>query len=68
MWALGLVTISDLPDYGEDLASDVNLWAQPAENPKYPSAALRGVLAEQAAIDDANVTLRTQLKSLFKIQ
>ena len=68
MWALGLISVTDLPIYGDALATDVALWAQPSENPQYPSAALRGVIAEQAAIDDDNATLLTQLKALFKIQ
>ena len=68
MWALGLISVTDLPIYGDALATDVTLWAQPSENPQYPNAALRGILAEQATIDDDNATLLTQLKTLFHIQ
>jgi len=68
MWALGLINATDLPDYGESLASDVTLWGPASQNPRYPNAALRGVLAEQAAHDDANATLETQLKALFHVQ
>lgn len=68
MYCLGLIAASDMPAYGSALADDVTLWAPPPQNPKYPCAALRGILAEQAAIDDANPTLETQLKALFKIQ
>ena len=68
MQELGLISASDLPDYGDALDGNVTLWSQASDNPRYPSAALRGVLSWQAAIDDANPTLRTQLKNLFRIQ
>lgn len=68
MMMLGLISPSDLPAQGLSLGSGVTLWAQPSENARYPSAALRGVLADQAAIDDNNETLRSQLKTLFRIQ
>ena len=68
MFTLGLIAAGDLPYQGSDLAADVTLWAQPSENSQYPNAALRGVLAEQAAVDDNSSTLLAQLKTLFRVQ
>ena len=68
MWALGLIAAADLPAQGSALADGATLWVTAAENAVWPNAALRGALAEQAAIDDANPTLETQLKALFRVQ
>lgn len=66
MYELGLFETP--PDQGDTLADDATLWTNPGDNPKYPSAAVRKVLAWQAAIDDDNETLRTQLETLFHIK
>jgi hypothetical protein len=34
----------------------------------WPRAALRKLLAAQASIDDANITLRAQLEVLFNVE
>jgi hypothetical protein len=65
MEALGL--ISTPPDYGELLDSSVTLAMNPGDNPFYPSAAVRDILARQAAIDDGNDALYNQLKTLFHV-
>jgi len=66
MQNLGLVNLP--PDYGEALAVGATLAMNPCDNPHYPSASLRKVLAKQAAIDDNNPTLQGQLENLFHIQ
>jgi len=66
MYNLGLFNLP--PAYGEALATDATLATNPCDNPHYPSASLRKVLARQAAIDDENLVLQGQLESLFHIQ
>lgn len=56
------------PNQGEALSSLATLATSPGENPRWPSASLRRALAWQAAIDDGNPTLRTQLERLFNVQ
>lgn len=68
MWAHGMITASDLPAQGEAMAIGASLDVTPASTTAHwPCAALRKALAWQAAIDDGNITLRTQLESLFKV-
>lgn len=56
------------PNQGEALPSLATLATSPGENPRWPSASLRRALAWQAAIDDGNPMLRTQLERLFNVQ
>ncbi len=66
MWAHGMVT--SVPEQGDALANDDTLDTTPATTTAHwPRPALRKLLAWQAAIDDDNPTLRTQLEELFHV-
>jgi hypothetical protein len=65
MNALGMVTTP--PARGASLSNDFEWTLGPDANPKWPSAAMREVLAWQTAIDENNMELYTQLKHLFNI-
>ncbi|MHC4301595.1 MAG: hypothetical protein ACYS7Y_30375 [Planctomycetota bacterium] len=54
--------------YGEPLPGDYQFISSPEDNPKWPGASMRSVIAEQAGIDDANPELVTQLKTLLRVQ
>jgi hypothetical protein len=66
IWALGIYETP--PEYGELLSDPAIPWAGPGENPNWPGASLREVLAAQAAIDDGVPDLRYQLEDLFNVQ
>lgn len=66
MWAHGMIT--SVPDQGDAMAASDSLNVTPAASmAHWPRAALRKLLALQVAIDDDNVTLRTQLEDLFRV-
>ncbi len=66
MWAHGMVT--SVPEQGDAMANSDTLDTTPATTTAHwPGPALRKLLAWQAAIDDNNATLRTQLEALFHV-
>ncbi|KPK55009.1 MAG: hypothetical protein AMS22_05140 [Thiotrichales bacterium SG8_50] len=63
MHSLGM--IKEPPPWG---TLPETLLTSPGENPKWPSASLRAVLAEQASIEDESVELRARLNDLFRVR
>jgi len=66
MWAHGLITAP--PAQGSLLSPAALATNREQSTAHWPSASLRKILAWQAAIDDDNEALRTQLESLFHVE
>jgi hypothetical protein len=67
MWAHGMIT--SVPVQGAAMAVGAGLDVTPASTTAHwPRAALRKMLALEASIDDANVTLKGQLETLFNVE
>ncbi|MHC4703451.1 MAG: hypothetical protein ACYTFQ_23030 [Planctomycetota bacterium] len=54
-------------DPGDDLPDGAELLKRPDETIRWPSASLRAMLAQQAAIDDGYPPMEQQLRNLFNI-
>jgi hypothetical protein len=70
-WAVmgNLGMIAEPPLYGSDMGLNPELRTAAESNPRWPSAALREVLALQAALDDNNNSvIYEQLRQLFNVE